>query len=330
MSLKKNVVISSLAICLVTCFFLIFKTDIKNSSYKSKNEAIAPDHISHESSIIAQLIWNNVLKGMPLEERDVGIPSFIDGMRGVANYPAADFEAHFGNIKNGDEYFNLHKRLKDYRERAETEQLANFPYEKYHELLKEVAFYEGFKTWAHFEDAQHAILEEVVAALNLLKEERRSPTLHSLVRKDIDELHESIYQKKYGREVRTAENYFSEIAGNQGIETIKENRLYLQRLNAVPGKRIEKDSELQISYRMETFYGHVIYDSKGPELVELDRAMQGLQEGLIHLQEGEKGILYIHPQWTDLDLLSPPYIQSFLVLLIEVVEVITPLLTQSP
>lgn len=72
---------------------------------------------------------------------------------------------------------------------------------------------------------------------------------------------------------------------------------------------------------METVYGHVMYESKGSESVELDRAMHGMQEWLIGLQEGEKGILFIHPEWTDLDLLSPPYIQSFLIMPFEIVSV---------
>jgi FKBP-type peptidyl-prolyl cis-trans isomerase len=98
------------------------------------------------------------------------------------------------------------------------------------------------------------------------------------------------------------------------------NRLYRKRLNIVPGKKIEKNSKVHICYRIETPYGHLLYDSKEPELVELDRAMRGLKEGLIGMYEGEKCILFIHPEWTDLDLLSPPYFQSFSIASIEVVD----------
>lgn len=324
MSLRKNNIVFGVIISLTAFFILIFQSETKNLSYKSKNNTKALPDISQESSIIAQLIWNNVLQGIPIEERDIGIPAFIEGMLKTANYPAADFEVYFGNIKEGTEYFHLHKLLKDNSELAEKVPIVNFPYEKYHKLLKELAFFTGFKTWAHFKDDEHAILEEVISGINSIKDQSQSSTLHSLSRKDIDELHKNIYQKKNRREIQEAENYFRKISKMPGVEVLKENRLYRKRFNLVSSKKIERDSKLYICYRMESLYGHVIYDSKGPELVELDRAMHGLKEGLIGMQEGEKCTLFIHPEWTDLDLFSPPYFQSFIVMPIEVVDVLTP------
>ena len=278
--------------------------------------------ISEESSIVAQLIWNNVLQGMPLDEHLIGIPAFISGMRESENHPAAHFEVYFGNIKTGYEYFHLHKLLQHKLEQTENKAAVNFPYEKYHQLLKELAFFTGFETWAHFKDDEQADLEEVIAAINLLKDRSRSPTLHTLSRKNIDELHARIYRNKKQREIQTAENYFLKISEKPDVMIIKENRLYFQRLSSGSGKKIERDSAVHLRYRMETLFGHVIYDSEGPELVELDRAMRGLQEGLIGLHEGEKGILFIHPEWADLDIRSPPYLQLFLLMPVEVVSAI--------
>lgn len=311
---RKNVIVSCFAIFLIAFSILVLQ------SKTNKSSSNAPPNVSQESSIVAQLIWNNVLQGMPVDEHDIGIPSFIEGMQEAANHPAADFEVYFGNIKNGAEYFHLYKLLKNSSKPADKESIVNFPYEKYNQLLKEFAFFTGFKIWAHFKDDEHAILEEVIAAINSIKDQSRSPTLHSLSRNDIDELHNRIYKKKNERESIAAENYFQKISGTPDIEMLTENRLYRKRLNIVPGKKIEKNSQLHICFRIETCYGHVMYDSKGPELLELDRAMRGLKEGLIGMQEGEKCILFIHPDWTDLDLLTPPYFQSFIIVPIEVVD----------
>lgn len=319
MSSKKNVKFIIVSIFLLASLLLFWPLEIKDLLSTRKKQVNEPLQISHESSIVAQLIWNNVIKEMSIDERPIGIPAFIEGMRETINYPAAHFEVYFGNLKKGVEYFHLQKQLQDKLEKNEA--IADFPYEKYQKLLQELAFFRGFKTWAHFKDDEQAILEEVISAINLLKDQNRSPTLHPLTRNQIDELHGRIYLKKKQQEVQAAENYFRKISGKPDVSEIKENRLYYQRLSAGSGKKIERDSLLSIRYRMETVYGHVMYDSKGSESVDLDRTMHGMQEGLMGLQEGEKGILFIHPEWTDLDLLSPPYIQSFLIMPFEIVSV---------
>src|ERR1700722_2871928 len=128
-----NVIAFSISAIIITSLTLTFQPDTP-STYVNKDTPKVSYSISQESSIVAQLIWNNVLDGMPIEEQEIGIPAFIDGMQKAANSPAADYESHFGNIKNGTEYFHLHKLLNDNKELKKNRPIANFPYEKYHNL----------------------------------------------------------------------------------------------------------------------------------------------------------------------------------------------------
>lgn len=170
---------------------------------------------------------------------------------------------------------------------------------------KSKSFLFGFKMWSFYK-----FNKDFFSLPTVLNELKRGPIV------DIDKnlankIHQFIFNniEQHERDVGIA--YFDHLKTNKEIRCLSESYLYYQPIQPGDGEPIRKGQMVSVKYTLETVNGILLEENT--IVLDLKRAIRGFREGLPFMRRGEKGILYIHPEWGLKDYFSPPYFSPFLV-----------------
>jgi FKBP-type peptidyl-prolyl cis-trans isomerase len=229
------------------------------------------------SRVVAQAIFNELdyLFSTTLKE---DFPNVIKGMRQAE----IDMDAHYQVIQSSDS-----------------------------------AFREGFKIWSFYKFNQglfslQSVIDELVQLNYKDKEinENYKNQLYYL----LHELHWSFFRNQETYEKNLANSHFKTLnLASDSIKTYKENRLYYQQILAGTGDKIDKKRLVNISYTLRTIYGKIVDRYDEGVWIDLQRTIKGFQESLSHLRVGERGRLFIHPEWGFQEYLLSPHFSYLIV-----------------
>ncbi|CCB87169.1 macrophage infectivity potentiator [Parachlamydia acanthamoebae UV-7] len=129
----------------------------------------------------------------------------------------------------------------------------------------------------------------------------------------------NIYQKQHQRECEAATQYFLKFDTDRDpcLLTLNKERLYYRKIKEGNGEILKREDIPLLNYQIRLRNGEVVFDK-----VDLKRAIRGFKEGLVGRKIGEKGILYIHPEWGYQDFFMTPYADKLLEVNFEVMGLI--------
>ncbi len=106
---------------------------------------------------------------------------------------------------------------------------------------------------------------------------------------------ELLFKKQSQENLKTAVNFLDQNAKDKSVVVLHEGKLqYKIEKNGI-GAALEAHAAPLIRYVGKYLDGSVFGASKEEESLSLDETIAGIQEGLIGMKEGEKRVLYIHP-----------------------------------
>ncbi len=146
----------------------------------------------------------------------------------------------------------------------------------------------------------------------------------------IRRVQEKHFKQVCEKSLKQAELFLANNAKIEKIAPLAEGKVQYCILSEGAGSMVQPHSSPLIRYTIKTLDGLIIEPADEEEIISLDETLVGLKIGLLSMKEGEKRMLYIHP---DLafgakgGLFFPP--NSLLICEVEVLKVDIPNVTQK-
>lgn len=124
-----------------------------------------------------------------------------------------------------------------------------------------------------------------------------SPMTDKEYEQTIIRIQKSSFDKMSKENLKTAEDFIQKNKG-MGLVELEPNKLYYKVLNPGTGATVETHSSPQINYVGKFVDGSVFGSSEnsgGPVTIPLDQTIPGFSQGIAGMKEGEKRLLYVHP-----------------------------------
>jgi peptidylprolyl isomerase len=111
----------------------------------------------------------------------------------------------------------------------------------------------------------------------------------------IASVQEKIFKEQCAENLKRAETFLSDNAKSEGVVALEEGKVQYRIVEKGTGAEIESHFSPLIRYTGKYLDGSVFGASKEEEMISLDEIIPGLKAGLLGMKEGEKRIVYIHP-----------------------------------
>ena len=230
----------------------------------------------------------------------------------IADTLLSNFNQEFGeNETLLDEFI---AGLEEAEKRKDAHHIAPFPFDLEAQYpMKSRAFLIGFKIWSlyKFNDSLFSLND----ITNKIKKnnENQTKSFSSSSSPLLSAIQEKILENLNNHEKWLAISHFKDLQKTKGsrIKILCENKLYYHQINS-GCSLIENHKKIEISYVLKTFYGHVL-EKESHISIDLQRTIKAFRESLPKMHFGEKGILFIHPDWGLKEYLSPPYYSPYII-----------------
>jgi peptidylprolyl isomerase len=139
-------------------------------------------------------------------------------------------------------------------------------------------------------DLQHLIkgLQDAAAGID-------SPMTEAECVEALTAAQEIAFKEQASDNLKKAETFLSQNAKEKGVVEIEKGKVQYKIEKAGEGSEVQEHDSPLIRYCGKFLDGSAFGSSKEDEMVSLDETIPGLKSGLIGMKEGEKRILYIHP-----------------------------------
>jgi len=108
---------------------------------------------------------------------------------------------------------------------------------------------------------------------------------------------ETAFKKQAAENLSKAEAFLKDNAKRSGVVSIEEGKLQYKVEQKGKGALIESNFAPKIKYVGKYLDGTIFGASKEAETISLDETIAGFTKGLVGMREGEKRMLYIHPDY---------------------------------
>lgn len=257
-----------------------------------ENDSLKKDHWSDSKEIsqtVAQAIYLNVerLFGKNAEE---DFSQFIEGMH-AAESKEAVYVAPF--VRNQD-------------------------------LLSQdnMPFREGFIQWSHYKLNNGLFSLQAVVDLLTSMKKNKTNVLHTDIQFDLlKKLQARNFHHLNEHENLIAQKSFTGFEqGKMNVKALVKGRLYYESKRPGTGPKVDGEHLVKVAYTLKSIYGNVVEDHSEGKFIDLKRSIRGFREGLSTMNVGEKGVLYIHPDWGWKNHLVPPYFSPYLIAEFEIIS----------
>lgn len=113
----------------------------------------------------------------------------------------------------------------------------------------------------------------------------------------ISNAQEIAYKKLAEKNLVDAEQFLEKNAKNKNIVSLEKGKIQYKIEKHGVGAAVEPQSNLQIKYVGKYLDGSVFGSSNEAQTISLEETIPGFSKGLVGMKEGEKRILYIHPEY---------------------------------
>ncbi|MFI5333575.1 MAG: FKBP-type peptidyl-prolyl cis-trans isomerase N-terminal domain-containing protein [Chlamydiales bacterium] len=124
---------------------------------------------------------------------------------------------------------------------------------------------------------------------------KESPMSEEECVKALTTVQEALFHKQAEENLVRAETFLTQNAKTQGIVSLHSGKLQYKVEKSGDGDEVQPHFTPVIRYIGKFLDGAVFGSSKKEEPLSLDETITGIQEGLVGMKEGEKRILFIHP-----------------------------------
>ncbi len=103
------------------------------------------------------------------------------------------------------------------------------------------------------------------------------------------------YNELAEKNLKQADNFLQENSKNKGVTVLEKGKVQYKILSTGEGTCVEPHSSPLVRYMGKYLNGEVFGSSKEDEILLLDEIIPGLKSALLGMKEGEKRVVYIHP-----------------------------------
>ena len=140
-------------------------------------------------------------------------------------------------------------------------------------------------------------LDCVVKGLQDAAKGKNSPMSETECIQAISAAQEATYQKQSIENLKKAEDFLKKNAQNKDVVIIEKGKLQYKIQKEGTGTQVKATDNPVIRYVGKYADGSVFGKSKEDEVICLEDTIPGFSKGLVGMKEGEKRILYIHPDY---------------------------------
>lgn len=128
-------------------------------------------------------------------------------------------------------------------------------------------------------------------------EGKPSPMTEEEYQTAIAQMQENAFEKISEENLQAAESFLQKNASEPGVQTLDEGKLQMKVVKEGSGETVEDNFRPEIRYKGSLLNGEVFGSSEqsGSVTLNLNQTIPGFRKGIIGMKEGEKRILYIHP-----------------------------------
>ncbi len=98
--------------------------------------------------------------------------------------------------------------------------------------------------------------------------------------------------------LKEANDFLEKNKNNKEIVVLEDGKVQYQILTPGSGDEVKEDSNPRINYEGKFLNGDIFDSSErrgGPQTMPLNRTIAGFRKGIVGMKEGEKRLIYIHP-----------------------------------
>lgn len=225
----------------------------------------------------------------------------IELSQAVATAILNRFEDEF---KEKNKVLDFIEGMKEAQKRADAHYIFSFLEKEI--FPKEVSddFLHGFNIWRFYKFNKEISLPLVIN--HLQRKDNKGPLALSIL---LPLIHKQIFENINENENNLALFHFQQLGKTKCID---KNRLFYQRINSGKGKEVLDSQFVKLSYNLKTIYGNLLEDKKNV-ILDLSRAMRAFRVIFPSMRVGEKGVLYIHPEYGIKDYRSVPFFSPYLI-----------------
>lgn len=113
----------------------------------------------------------------------------------------------------------------------------------------------------------------------------------------ISSAQEIAYKKLAEKNLKEAENFLEKNAKNNNVVKLEKGKIQYKIQKEGNGPVVDAQSNLKIKYTGKYLDGSLFSSSNEAQIVSMQEVIPGFSKGLLGMKEGEKRILYIHPEF---------------------------------
>ena len=154
-----------------------------------------------------------------------------------------------------------------------------------------------------------------------------SPLADEEYERAISILQEKSHEKAALENLQKANDFLQKNQAEEGVVSLEKGKLQYRIQKEGSGRVVQSYNTPLIRYQGKALNGELLQPDYEEELIPLDEALPGLKQGMVGMKEGEKRLLFIHP---DLGYGKESYVpNSLLIFDIEVIKADTSAETQA-
>lgn len=172
-------------------------------------------------------------------------------------------------------------------------------------------------------------VDHVAKGMKDASQGKKSPMSEEECVQALTSVQEALFKKQAEENLKSATTFLAQNAKEKNVVVMQEGKLQYKIEKTGVGEALQEHCIPLIRYVGKYLDGSVFGASKEEEPLALDETIPGIQQGLVGMKEGEKRVLFIHPDLAyGTSGMLPP--NSLLTFEVELVKTNTALQTEGP
>lgn len=179
-----------------------------------------------------------------------------------------------------------------------------------------LSFYKGYLMYR--EHLKNLNFDEVVEGMKAARQGKQ------LSEKEIRDRQQELYLKAKEENLAETNRFLSRMATQKDVNEIIKDKLYYKLLHGGSGSCVQEMDTPLILYKMQSLVKGKepeTFEINEPQAIFLRSTIPGFLKGVVGMQEGERRVLYIHPDVAYGDASSKVEPNSLLIIEVEIVKI---------
>lgn len=139
-------------------------------------------------------------------------------------------------------------------------------------------------------------MEKIVKGIENSIKGVASPLSETTCIQSVTHIQEEAHKKLSTENLAKAESFLKKNAKTEGIVSLEPGKVQYKIVEQGKGTEVEKHFSPMISYVGKFLDGKVFGESEGSEVISLNETIPGFSQAIVGMREGEKRLIYVHPE----------------------------------